>query len=168
MFEVPIHPILVHIPVALSVLMPLLFGGLILAIRRDLLPARSWWIAVLFQLVLTIGCIASLGSGHAEEERVEDFVPHEAIESHERLAGAMTAAAVIALVIAAAGLRQSPKEGLFRTGALLTSLFVLGLAGAAGHRGGELVYKHGAAGNTPAIQSSSPASPEEEEESDRR
>lgn len=167
MHEVPIHPILVHIPIALAVLMPLIFGGLIIAIRRDFLPVQSWWIAVLLQLVLALGSIAALGSGHAEEERVEDFVPKEMIESHEHLAMAMAGTALVALVLSAASLRKGIKgERLYRVASFAASLAVLGLAGMVGHQGGELVYKHGAAGIAQPTQLSNPPAPEEEENPD--
>ena len=47
------HPKVVHIPMALGVLMPIIAGGLLLAWWRNWLPRRSWFLAIGLQAILT-------------------------------------------------------------------------------------------------------------------
>lgn len=139
MQPIPVHPSLVHVPIALAVIMPLMFLGLFFFIRRGSLPDQAWWIAVLLQVVLVVGAVAASASGHKEEERVEDIVPHAAIEKHERFAGAMTGAAIVVFILAAAGLRRGKASSALRIAAIALSLTTFGLAGLVGHAGGESV-----------------------------
>lgn len=162
MQTIPLHPSLVHVPIALAVIMPLMFLGLFFFIRRGSLPDQAWWIAVLLQVVLVLGAMAAGASGHKEEERVEDAVPHAAIEKHEHMAGAMTGTAIAAFVLAAASLRKTRATSALRIGSILLSFAVFALAGLVGHAGGELVYKHGA-GAPPPVPMQQPFSPEDED-----
>lgn len=141
------HPKLVHIPMALAVLMPLVAGGLALAWWRSWLPPRVWWIAVGFQAVLVVSGIAALQSGRSEEERVERVVPESLIEAHEAQAQAfvVVGAAVLAAMAFAALLPSN--RAAIRIAALSTlGTLAVGLLGyRTGQAGGELVYRHGAA-----------------------
>ena len=42
MDTLPLHPKIVHLPIALAVLMPLITAGLLIAWWRDMLPRRTW------------------------------------------------------------------------------------------------------------------------------
>lgn len=161
MQPIPIHPSLVHVPIALAVIMPLMLLGLFFFIRRGSLPEQAWWIGVLMQAVLVIGALTAGASGHKEEERVEELVPHAAIEKHEHFAGAMTGATIGVLILAAAALRKGKASSALRIAAITLSLATFALAGLVGHAGGELVYKHGAAAPPPSPMQHAP-SPEEE------
>ena len=46
------HPKLVHLPIALGVLMPLVAGGLLVAWWRKWLPGRAWVVAIALQAAL--------------------------------------------------------------------------------------------------------------------
>ena len=48
----PLHPAVVHFPIALAALVPLLAVLAIVAIRRRFLPPHSWWLVVLLQALL--------------------------------------------------------------------------------------------------------------------
>ena len=48
----PLHPAVVHLPIALAVLVPLLAAGGLLAIRSGFLPARAWLAVALVQALL--------------------------------------------------------------------------------------------------------------------
>ena len=141
------HPKLVHLPIALAVLMPLLSAGLLVAWFRDLLPRRTWIIAVALQAVLVLSSIAAMRSGEADEERVERVVAESAIEAHEEAAELFTwvSGGVLLLFVAGAAI---PAAGVARAAACAAvagSLVVLFLGYRVGEAGGELVYKHGAA-----------------------
>jgi uncharacterized membrane protein len=152
MNEIPLHPAVVHIPVGLAMLMPAVFIGLYAFIQKEKLPAASFLIAVLLQTVLVVSAIASLRTGEAEEDRIEEAgipVPHEAIEEHENLAKMMTGAAIATLLLSGASLKESRFSGGLQLGAITLSFAVTGLAITAGHHGGKLVYVYGAAGQGP-------------------
>jgi len=141
------HPKLVHLPIALAVLMPLLSAGLWLAWRRGWLPARGWAIAVGLQLVLVGSGVLALRSGEAEEDRVEAVVPEAAIEAHEEAAETFVVASGLVLGVMALGLALSRGRAGRPIAALgvVGTLLVFGLGYRTGEAGGALVYQHGAA-----------------------
>jgi hypothetical protein len=148
MFDLlPLHPKLVHLPIALGVLMPLLSLGLLLAWWRGALPRRAWVIAVVFQALLVASGVAALKTGEQDEERVEAVVPEAALEAHEEAAGAFVwgSAAVLVLMLAATALRQERSARWLGTAATVGTLVVLFLGYRTGDAGGRLVYQHGAA-----------------------
>lgn len=152
---VPLHPKIIHLPIALSVLMPLISAGLLLAWVRGWLPRRAFLIALLLQAVLVGSAYAGIRSGEADEERVEAVMSEAPIEEHEEASKAFTVAAAVVLVIMAAAFL--PNERAARSGAALSflgTLVVLGLGYRAGAAGGRLVYVHGA---TDAFRSDQPA-----------
>lgn len=147
MNELFFHPKVVHLPIALGVLMPLIAGGLLLAWWRQWLPPRSWLMAVGLQALLVLSGFVAMRTGEEDEERVEKIVDERFIEAHEEAAEAFTwtGAAVLALMLAA-GVMSSRKAGLPLAGvAAVGTLAVLGMGYRVGHEGGELVYEHGAA-----------------------
>lgn len=141
------HPKLVHIPMALGVLMPLVTGALLLAWWRNWLPSRGWFLAVALQAILVGSGVLALRSGEAEEDRVERVVAERFIEAHEKAAQGFVAAsgAVLAVMLLAAALRGR-RSGLPIAGvAALGTCVVLGLGWRTGQAGGSLVYEQGAA-----------------------
>lgn len=141
------HPKVVHIPIALGVLMPLVAGGLALAWWRGWLPGRAWRIAVALQALLVVSGIVALRTGGDEEERVERVVPEPLIEAHEEAAEAFVwgSGAVLAVMLAAAAL-GSRRPGLpLAAAATLGTLVVFQLGYRTGQAGGSLVYGHNAA-----------------------
>lgn len=141
------HPKLVHIPIALAVLMPLITGGLLLAWWRNWLPARAWVIAVALQAVLVGSAILALRSGEAEAEPVERVVAERFIEEHEEAAEAFVWASggVLAVMLLGLALSSRPSGPVAATVATVGTLVVLGLGYRTGQAGGDLVYRHGAA-----------------------
>jgi uncharacterized membrane protein len=141
------HPKLVHIPIALGVLMPIIAGGLLVAWWRNWLPARGWFVAILLQAILVGTGIIALRSGEAEEDRVERVVAETYIEQHEEAAGMFVWASggVLAVMLLAAAFRTRRRSLPIAAAATLGTLVVLGLGYQTGRAGGELVYQHGAA-----------------------
>lgn len=141
------HPKVVHLPMALAVLMPLIAGGLSLAWWRSWLPRRGWFLAIGLQAILLSSGIVGLRTGEAEEDRVERVVAERYIEEHEEAAEVFVWASggVLAVMILAAAL-GSRRSGLpIAAAATLGTLLVLGLGYRTGQAGGGLVYQHGAA-----------------------
>lgn len=148
MDTLPLHPKLVHLPIALAVLMPLISAGLLFAWWRDILPRRAWWLAAALQLALVAGALVARASGESDEERMEARVGEAAIEAHEEAAGVFTVAAVASLVvIGAAALIRTPRvaRGVAAAG-VATTLAVLALGYHVGQAGGALVYGAGGPG----------------------
>ena len=141
----PLHPAIVHFPIVLAVLAPLLAAAALWAIHSRRLPARSWLGIVALQAVLVCTAWAATESGEWEEERVERVVAESHIEDHEEAAERFLVLAALVFPLAAAGLLAGPVGAINRALTVALSLAALGAAGAAGHSGGELVYRHGAA-----------------------
>ncbi len=141
------HPKVVHLPMALAVLMPLVAGGLALAWWRGWLPARAWIIAALLQAVLVVSAVMSLRTGEADEEVVERVVAEQHIEEHEEAAQLFTAVsgAVLLAMVAAAALAKRAAGLPVAGAAALGTVLVLALGYRTGQEGGALVYRHGAA-----------------------
>ena len=156
------HPKLVHVPIALGVLMPLVAGGLFLAWWRNWLPWRSWFVAVALQAVLLASGVLALRSGEAEEERVERFVPEQAIEAHEEAAEAFVVASGVVLgLMLLAGALGAQRHGLPAAAvATAGTVVVLGLGYRTGQEGGRLVYEHGAAQAYASAATTTPSSAE--------
>jgi uncharacterized membrane protein len=143
----PLHPRIVHLPVALAVVMPLVTSGLLLAWWRAWLPRRTWVLAVALPLVLVAGGAAAIRSGQAEEHRAETAVAESLIEAHEEAGELTVVGAAVALVVATAVLAIR-REGTARAVAAVATagtLAVVVLAYRAADAGGRLVYVHGAA-----------------------
>jgi len=141
------HPKVVHLPMALAVLMPLVAGGATFAWWRGWFDRRVWFIVFFLQAALAGSGFVAMNTGEAEEERVEEIVVERYIESHEEAAEGFVWASAIVLALMA--LPLALREGRARTaaviGACLGTLLVFGLGYRAGEAGGRLVYDHGAA-----------------------
>lgn len=140
------HPKVVHIPIALGVLMPLLAGGLLLAWWRQWLPARSWALVVTFQAILLGSGVVALQTGESEEDRVERVVPEQALEQHEEAAEGFVWASGAILALMMLALAMSRRKSGLPTAAVATlgTLAVLALGYRTGQAGGDLVYRHNA------------------------
>jgi hypothetical protein len=141
----PLHPAVVHMPIALAILVPALALLAAVLISRKLVPPRTWLALVVLQGLLVGSAWLALETGEEQEERVEKVVAERHIETHEENAERFQLAAVVALVVVAAGLLPGPAGGIGRGAAVLVTLAVLAAGVPVGHSGGELVYRHGAA-----------------------
>ncbi len=141
----PLHPAVVHFPIVLAVLAPLLAVALFWAIRTGRAARRAWVGVVALQLVLVGVAWLAMETGEREEERVEEVVAERHIEAHEESAERFLLLAALVIPLAAAGLLAGPFGTVGRALTVALSLAALVAAGAAGHSGGELVYRHGAA-----------------------
>jgi uncharacterized membrane protein len=153
MSTLPLHPAVVHLPLALAGVLPLVFLALLWAIRSQRLPARSWTLGVALQGALLVGAIAALATGNSEEDRVEHTVAEARIDAHARAAQVFSGASAVVLVAALVALATRRHRGRFAlagAGTVLLSLAALGLAVRAGHQGGKLVYEGQASVRTSA------------------
>jgi uncharacterized membrane protein len=141
----PLHPALVHLPLALAVLLPLLALAAALAIRSRRIPAQTWLAIVVLQALLVGSGWLAAESGEQQEERVEEVVAESPIETHEEQAEGFLLLGAVTLLAAGAGLLPAAAGGVARGVAVAAMLVVLLSAVRVGHSGGELVYTHGAA-----------------------
>ncbi len=141
------HPKLVHLPIALAILMPLIAGALVLAWWRRWLPARAWFAAVALQGLLVGSGFMAMRSGEADEEQVERVVPEAALEAHEEAAEVFVwgSVGVLAVMVLAGVLAARPAASGIAAAAVAGTLIVLVLGYRVGAAGGDLVYRHGAA-----------------------
>jgi hypothetical protein len=147
MNPLPLHPAVVHAPLGLALIMPILLAGLVWAIVTGRLPARAWLMGLLLQGVILGAALVALWTGERDEERFERRAGEAQVEAHEQAARAFTFVAGGTFVAAAVGLALRNRPGPFLTtglGTVALSLAMLGLGIQAGHRGGLLV--HGGAG----------------------
>ncbi|RPH64171.1 MAG: hypothetical protein EHM78_26855, partial [Myxococcaceae bacterium] len=138
-----LHPAVVHVPLGLAVVMPLLLGAMLWAVVAQRLPAKVWLVVVLLQGVLLGGAALALRTGEQGEDRVEARAGESAVEAHERAAQAFTAAAGATFLAAAVALALRKRPGPFLVAggasvALSVGMLVLGIQ--TGSRGGALVH----------------------------
>ncbi|MFO0744453.1 MAG: DUF2231 domain-containing protein [Myxococcota bacterium] len=143
----PLHPKLVHLPVALAVIVPLVALGVLVAWYRGGLPARAWGLVVGLQVLLVASGIAAMTTGESDHERVERIVPAATIEAHAdaALAFVVTAAIVLVAMVLALFLTGDVARQRVAVLAVAGTLGVLASGYRVGHAGGELVYVRGAA-----------------------
>ncbi len=141
----PLHPAVVHLPIALSLLMPLLALCAALAIHREMMPRQIWSGLVLLSFLLVAGSWAALETGEHEEERVEQAVAESLVEAHEEAAELFIVIAGAFLLVCLAGLSSGRTGDLARVASVPLAIGLLISGVQVGHRGGELVYRHGAA-----------------------
>lgn len=138
---------IVHVPMALAALMPLIAGGVLLAWWRGKLPKQAWLIVVALQLVLFAGSLLAMQTGEGDEELVERVVAEQRIEDHEEAGELFLWASGVLFAVSLLPLFLKDKRRPQMAGVitLLGTFVVLGLGYNVGAAGGELVYQHGAA-----------------------
>jgi uncharacterized membrane protein len=147
MDNLPLHPKLVHLPIALAILVPVIAALILLAWWRGKLPRWTWWGAVALQGALVLSGLAARQSGEDDEEKVERLVPEAALEAHEEAAGAFVIASAVVLALGiAGGVVRAPGVARGLAGATVAGTLIVAWFGyRVGAAGGELVYRHGAA-----------------------
>lgn len=157
MNPLPLHPAVVHLPLALSVLMPVFAIGFAWALWTGRVRTHAWVAVVALQAVLFGSAMFATRTGGAEEDRVEGVVPRSAIHQHEELAEQFVWASGVALGLTGLVLvfRRPLAARVLTLTAVAATAVVAGFGLRVGHAGGQLVYVHGAAA---AYTSTAPAS----------
>jgi hypothetical protein len=159
MLPYPLHPAIVHMPLALAALLPFVVIGALIAIRFGVPGKLAWSLPVVMMVLLAGSAIVAVETGEDEEEVVEDVIDHDIIHEHEERAELFRNLSLLTLMIGFAGFVKG-KVGAFGRGAGTGMVFLLAvLAWRTGESGGELVYEHGAA--NAYIEELAPAAAEE-------
>ena len=141
----PLHPLIVHLPIAMTVLLPLFGLGALIAIRRGARVLPVWGL-VTARVALTLGSgLLAKETGEDEEDAVEKVVAEASIEPHEEAADAFMVTTGVVLVIAGVGFVRGGVGSTARGVAAAGTLAVLYMGYNVGHTGGQLVYRDGAA-----------------------
>ena len=145
MSGMPLHPLVVHFPIVLAVLLPISVGVALWAVRKGSTPGRVWAVPVALGLSLTLSAWAALETGEDQEDRVEDVVGKPALHGHEEAAERFLVVAGVVTLVAVVGFARGT---IGRAARLVTAAGTVGIVAAGvqvGHSGGMLVYRDGAA-----------------------
>jgi uncharacterized membrane protein len=140
----PIHPIVVHMPMAIVVLLPLFIVGAMIAIRRGVAPRAAWAAPLVLAALLAGSAFVALKTGEREEDRVEAVVPETALHRHEEAGERFLVLSGVLLLVAGAGLAAGTVGTAARLLTAAGSIIVLAAGVQTGMAGGELVYRHDA------------------------
>ena len=141
----PLHPAIVHFPIALVVLLPFFAIGALWAIHRGASARRTWLIPTAVAAALTVSAFVALRTGQAQGEKVERVVPERVVDGHEEAAERFLILSGVLLLVAGTGLVGGV---VGRSARLVSTVGAVALVAAGvqvGTSGGEMVYKHGAA-----------------------
>jgi uncharacterized membrane protein len=163
--NLPLHALIVHMPIALTILVPL-FAVLALFLgKRIMKPHVAWTLPVGMLALLLASGVAADKTGEQQEDRVEQVVPKSAIHEHEEAAELFLLVTAGVLVLAAGGLMSNSLGKTMRVVGAAGTLAVLAAGWNVGHSGGKLVYQHnaGAAYSTTVGATGSPATPADDD-----
>jgi uncharacterized membrane protein len=142
----PFHPSVVHLPIVISFILPILILIFSLMIKKNAMGAKAWIVILGLQIFTTATGYLALETGEVEEDVVERIVAKKLIGEHEEAAELFVGSTVIALVLGiSAFFIRREFQFKIQMALVLISFISAYLAFRAGKLGGELVYKHGAA-----------------------
>ena len=134
-----IHPLIVHFPIALIIVVFILDLLGALSRQKSLVSAAN-----ILSIFAALGAVAAVVTGLIAEESVwHTDEAHELIELHETIGFAVLGAALISLIFRPAIKKKKSKNSLLWV-AVIISLAAAILVGYEGYLGGEMVYRHGA------------------------
>ena len=144
MFDLPLHPIAVHFPIVLGVILP--FAALLIwwAIRKEYLQQKAWVLVVFLALAYGVSSFVAVELGEEDEEKVEKVVSEKVIEEHEEAGELIPWIASGLFLISLAGFLPKHSNRFRLALGVLSLAAVIPLANT-GHTGGKLVYQYGAA-----------------------
>jgi uncharacterized membrane protein len=143
----PLHPVIVHLPLALTFLLPFLVLIFAWAIKAGKMNKELWLVIIGLQVLVTVSGYIALETGETDEEKVSAVVGKDVIHQHEEAAEIFVGATVIALASGIVVWFLQPAfqdKGRFAVVAL--SLLPVIFAFRAGQLGSNIAYRLGGAG----------------------
>lgn len=141
----PLHPAIVHFPLVLAFLLPISAVIAVWTIRKGSRVTRAWLVPLAIAGALSLSSWLSVETGENQDERVEQVVDEQPLETHEDAAEQFLTASIVVLLITGAGMFKGRTGGVARYASVVIAIALVGGAAYVGHTGGQLVYKHGAA-----------------------
>ena len=142
---IPLHPLVVHFPIVLAVLLPISAVVALWAIRKGTTPRRAWAVPLAFSAALALSAWVATQTGEAQEDRVERVVARGALHGHEESAERFLVLSGVLVLVAAGGLARGTVGGAARYVSAVGAVVLVAAAAQVGHSGGTLVYRDGAA-----------------------
>jgi uncharacterized membrane protein len=142
---VPLHPLIVHVPLVLAGLVPIVAGFLAWQTWRGRGSRAQWLVAIALQAVIVIGALVAIDTGGDEAGTVHTVVPRDAIHEHAQAAHWFEYAsfATLAVLVVAAALRERRAAIAGLVAAVIAAVMVAtGIR--AGHLGGKVVFEYDA------------------------
>jgi uncharacterized membrane protein len=143
--SMPLHALVVHLPIALTVLVPVVAITALWLGRRTMPAPQAWRFAVAaLALQLGSGWLA-MQTGEGEEDTVETVLSEGRLHGHEEAADLFLVVSAGVLFVAAGGLLPNRLGRTLRVAGAAGTLVTLAAGWNVGHSGGQLVYRYGAA-----------------------
>lgn len=140
----PLHPALVHLPIGLIIILPLMTVLSYFLIKKNIMSKKGLILVVALQALLVGSSYLALQTEEQEEDRAEKFVSERVIETHEERAEAFTTVTVITLIISL--FAYFYRERFFKPAfaVVLSFQFLVAVLGyRVGQSGGDIVYGGG-------------------------
>ena len=87
MFDSPLHPVVVHFPIAIGVLLPLASLALWWSIKKGFFPDNVWILVIALTLFYGGSSRVAVEFGEQDEEKTGNVVSEAVIEEHEEAGG---------------------------------------------------------------------------------
>lgn len=161
MQNIPLHPMIVHFPIVLAVILPIAALAGFWFSRRG--TVRGWTVPLALAVMLFVSAFAATRTGQMEEEKVERVASEQAIERHEEAAERFLVLSGVLVLITATGFLRGSLGLAARGTAAFASVLFVAAAFQVGRAGGELVYGEnaGAAYQASSTDGNSPATDNE-------
>jgi uncharacterized membrane protein len=142
----PLHPLIVHFPIALTFILPILILVFAFMIKTQKMSHLAWLVIIGLQVATTATGYIALETGENEEHAVEKVLDKKLIQAHEESAEIFVGFTVLALVLSVGSYFLRTELQFLAQLVICAVTLVSGyLAYNTGSLGGELVYRHGAA-----------------------
>lgn len=140
----PLHPMIVHFPIVLVILLPLAAIGALWLIRRGTSVRKAWVLPVGLATALAVSSWVAVETGEQQEDRVERVVGERPLHSHEEAAELFLLLSGGMVVLAVIGLAPGKFGRTARATATVGALALIWAGVQVGRTGGDLVYRYGA------------------------